>query len=326
MRHRADESAVLQDGAAAHALHDTAGRREQRGVRDGDGKARARSVVIDPRDVHGVRLHGVARDRGQDGRAAGPDRACGRGLDRRAVRRRVERAEDSEQAVALDRSDAVGGIEAADQLTGRAVPARTHIRNDGREHAAVAQRHEHAARLVRDAVAERAVAPRGRVIVRERADARHPVAQPEPELPRAVGRDGGRNRRRDLRAAAQHSHGHGVARRVHGGEKVRRGRDVPAVDAADYVTGQQPRVLGRRGLAAGRVHLGEIRHEHARRRHLHADGPAARPERRRLRRHARAQRERDRRRDGKSAQKMWLFPQKIPPLRVQYQYAGFRTK
>ena len=41
---------------------------------------------------------------------------------------------------------------------------------------------------------------------------------------------------------------------------------------------------------------------------------------------ARAQRERDRRRDGKSAQKMWLFPQKIPPLRVQYQYAGFRAK
>lgn len=113
---------------------------------------------------------------------------------------------------------------------------------------------------------------------------------------------------------------------VHGGEKVRRGRDVPAVDAADHVTGQQPRVLGGRGLAAGRVHLGEIRHEHARRRHLNADGPAERHERRRLRRHARAQRERDRRRDGKPAQKMWLFPQKIPPLRVQYQYAGFRTK
>lgn len=167
---------------------------------------------------------------------------------------------------------------------------------------------------------------RGRVVVRERTDARHPVAQPEPELPRAVGRDGGRDRRCDLRAAAPDGDGQGVARRVHGCEKIRRGRDVPAVDAADHVTGQQARVLRGRGLAAGRVHLGEVRHEHARRRHLDADGPAERHERRRLRRHARAQRERDRRRDGKAAQKMWLFPQKIPPLRVQYQYAGFRAK
>ena len=282
--------------------------------------------MIHPADVHRVRPHVLARDRGQDGRAAGFHRVGGCRLDRVPGRRRVQRAENAKQAVALDAADAVAGIEAADELPGRAVAAGARVRDDGREHAAVAQRHEHAARLVRDAVAERAVAPRGRVIVRERADARHPVAQPEPELPRAVGRDGGRDRRRDLRAAAQHGHGQGVPRRVHGGEKVRRGRDVPAVDAADHVTGQQPRVLGGRGLAAGRVHLGEIRHEHARRRHLNADGPAERHERRRLRRHARAQRERDRRRDGKSAQKMWLFPQKIPPLRVQYQYAGFRTK
>ncbi len=271
MRHRADESAVLQDGAAAHALHDAAGRREQRGVCDGDGKARARPVVIDSRDVHGVRLHGVARDRGQDGRAAGPDGVCGRGLNRRAVRRRVERAEDTEQAVALDRTDAVGGIEAADQLTGRAVPARTHIRNDGREHAAVAQRHERTARLIRDAVAERAVVPRGRIVVRERADAGHTVAQPEPELPRAVGHNGGRDRSRDLGTAAPDGHAHGVPRCIERRQKVRRRHDLQPVHAADHVAGAQPRVLCGRARAAGRVHLGQIRHEHACRGHLDAD-------------------------------------------------------
>ena len=36
MRHRADEPAVLQNGAAAHALHDAAGRGQQVRVRDGD--------------------------------------------------------------------------------------------------------------------------------------------------------------------------------------------------------------------------------------------------------------------------------------------------
>ena len=282
--------------------------------------------MIHPADVHGIRPHVLARDRGQNGRAAGFHRIGRRRLDRGPLRRRVQRAENAEDAVALDAADAIAGVEAADELAGRAVAAGARVRDDGREHAAVTQRHEHAARLVRDAVAERAVASRGRVVVRERADARHPVAQPEPELPRAVGRDGGRDRRCDLRAAAPDGDGQGVARRVHGREKIRRGRDVPAVDAADHVTGQQARVLGGRGLAAGRVHLGEVRHEHARRGHLDADGPAERHERRRLRRHARAQRERDRRRDGKPAQKMLLFPQKIPPLRVQYQYAGFRAK
>ena len=282
--------------------------------------------MIHPADVHGIRPHVLARDRGQDGRAAGLDRIGRCRFNCRTVRRRVQRAENAEDAVALDGADAIAGVKAADELAGRAVAAGTRVRDDGRKHAAVTQRHEHAARLVRDAVAERAVAPRGRVVIRERADARHPVAQPEAKLPRAVGRDGGRDRRRDLRAAAQHRDGQRIPRRVHGGEKIRRGRNVPAVDAADHVTGPQSRVLGGRGLAAGRVHLGEVRHEHARRRHLDADGPAERHERRCLRRHAHAQRERDRRRDGKPAQKMLLFPQKIPPLRVQYQYAGFRAK
>ena len=68
MRDRAHDLAVLQDGAAAHALHDAAGDAEQLRVRDLDdhGAGGPGGLGRQADDLAGKLLHTAAVDGGQD--------------------------------------------------------------------------------------------------------------------------------------------------------------------------------------------------------------------------------------------------------------------
>ena len=82
MRHRTHQLPVLQDRAAAHALYDAAGLRQQRLVRHRDEQIPAVFCVrVDAVDADGKALDLFAVHIGQDLRRAGRDRRSRRRLD-----------------------------------------------------------------------------------------------------------------------------------------------------------------------------------------------------------------------------------------------------
>ena len=312
MRHRADELAVLQNRAARHPLHNAARGLQQRRIRHGQQVARAAVFAVNAADLHRVIDRRVPRNGRTYDRRAGFDRVVRRRLHGRALRRLGHGAKNAEHAVARNVADGLPRIEAADQLAGRAGFAALRV-GDVRAHdAARAQRHEHAAVLIRDAVTQRAVCPRRRVAVRHRADAGNAVTQPQPQLHRAVRRDGGRDSQLRLRAAAQHRHRELLVRLRQRRQKIVRRFDFPPVDGADHVARTKSRVPRRRHGSLRRFHVRQPRHEHALRRHLDADRLPHRDQFPRLRRDRQNQRRAQCANDRKTP-KMLFSPQKIPP-------------
>ena len=75
MRHRADQLAVLDDGAAAHALHDAAGRVQQARIGYAQHHAFGGGSVLlaDVGDFDSIFLHAASADGAEDGRRARMD-------------------------------------------------------------------------------------------------------------------------------------------------------------------------------------------------------------------------------------------------------------
>ena len=105
MRYRADQLAVLDDGAAAHALHDAAGRVQQARIGHAQHHAFGGGSVLlaDMGDFDGVLLHAASADGAEDGRRARMDgraRADGQAVGIERVRHgRGYRAADAEGRV-----------------------------------------------------------------------------------------------------------------------------------------------------------------------------------------------------------------------------------
>ena len=291
MRDRADEPPVLQDGAAAHALHDAAGLRQQGVVRDGQPEvAPLRLVRLDGDDLHGIFARLRAGNVGEDRRAAGVD-LCGGGRgQRRNVLRRCHDAKNAALRVAADRPARAAPRHGAVQRAGRSDLAARDRCDGGGQGKAAAQREQGAA--VADTVAECAERAVLRVIIGDGADAGDAVTDKHAEPP-AVRGSLGLHGCFGCLAAALIADGQRLP--VRGGDGC---RDLPdradplAVNGADDVTAPQP-CLPRAGVVLRQLHDGN-----AVRLQLQADGLPAGDEPIRQRRQRRARQKHERQQDG----------------------------
>ena len=291
MRDRADEPPVLQDGAAAHALHDAAGLRQQGAVRDGQPEiAPLRLIRLDGDDLHGIFARLRAGNVGEDRRAAGVDlRGGGRG-QRRSVLRRCHDAKNTALRVAADRSAWAAPRHSPVQRAGRSDLAACDRCDGGGQGKAAAQREQGTA--VADTVAECAECAVLRVIIGDGADAGDAVTDKHAEPP-AIRGSLGLHGRFGCLAAALIADGQRLP--VRGGDGC---RDLPdcadpfTVNGADDVAAPQP-CLPRAGVVLRQLHDGN-----AVRLQLQADGLPAGDEPIRQRRQRRARQKHERQQDG----------------------------
>ena len=164
VRHRANQPAVLKDGAAAHALHDAAGLFQQLRVRHADdhaalGKTRLARYF---HNLHSVFPHAGCIHRAQDGRRAlvhGAAAADGQAVRVEGVRGRGGHAAvDAVGAVAREGAQhAVFAQEAALQLARIALLALAHVHHIRRHDLALSNGQDLLRVRIGDGVAQRAV-------------------------------------------------------------------------------------------------------------------------------------------------------------------------
>ena len=269
MRHRADEAAILDDGAAAHALDDAAGAGQELRIGHAEHGVGAAGIPVDAVDLHGVLARLAPFDRGDDG---GRPRADHAHLQPSAAQAVEGRAEDAVFGVALDAAEHPAEIGHAVQLPGRAGGAGLDGDDLRVRDAALPQGHGEAAAAVVDAVAEGAEDPALRVTEGQRADAGQAVAQQDAQHGPAVLPGGGGDLERELLRPAPEAEGEGPRRVFHRVHQRRRVRDLPSPGADDQVALADPRVLCRAAAALRGLHRAQARHQHALGADLDADG------------------------------------------------------
>ena len=265
MGHGAHQSAVLQNGAAAHALDNAAGQLQQVRVRYLQKQITVIGIVgVDGRQLHLEFLHPVAPDVGTDHRPAGVDLVGRCHVDGRSVRT-FHGAENAAGGVFddLPRGGAPG--DGALQRPRRTLLALDDRRDDRRQDAAAA--HGQQAAFAAHAVAQGAEAAGLGVIIGHGADAADAVADQNPQPPAVGGLIGRKGDVFFFLTALQRQLHRSAAGGFHRLCHLRRRGNGLSVDGADEITLPQARLF--------RQFSGKIHHRHAVRLQRQADGVAA---------------------------------------------------
>ncbi len=260
MRHRCHQAAVLQHGAAAHALDDAAGPIPQLRIGDDDHGVQAVPVLVQAGDLRPVLPGLPAADRGENGGRAQLDRP---GLHQTAAQGRRQMAIDAVVGVFLHAAQHPAHITAAVELAGGARRAAHHVHDLRLRDAATAHGQALPALFIADAVAQRAVGAGGRVTEGDGPDTGDSVPQPHAQHPLLLpGED-----RRDADAQAlllpQKAQLRALALQLaHGGDQFRGAVHLPAVHGDDKISLPDAGLPGRSTAALRRLHLADARHQH----------------------------------------------------------------
>ena len=261
MRHRAHQLAVLEDGAAAHALDDAAGQGAELLIRHGQHHVLALAVPVDAGDPHRKLPHLTAVHGGQDGGGPGTKFAYLRDLPvKRALGDAVNAAVAVDLHAAQDRAAGKISVQRPRHACG---PRRDAVDLRLRD-AARLQRHRLARDLIGDAVAQGAVGAAVRVAEGHGADAGDRVPQPHAQHPLPLVRQHRLHKKFPQPLSPAHRQLHRIAPgAAHGADQLRRAVDLLPVHPQDTVSLLQARLRRRAAAALFRFHLGYSRHQHA---------------------------------------------------------------